>query len=167
VQTLAAAIDLLHAEGYEILTASRFFSSPAFPAGSGPDYVNAAVLLQTDKTPQSVLEDLHRIEARLGRQRTARWAARTVDLDLVAFGQQIAPDPQTLNRWMTLPADLQRSETPDRLILPHPRLHERAFVLVPMAEVAPDWQHPALGLTVRQMLDRLPEAEKAAIRPVT
>ena len=62
--------------------------------------------------------------------------------------------------WRGLTPEAQQSRAPDRLILPHPRLHERAFVLVPLADVAPDWVHPVLGRSVQQMLDDLPQAAR-------
>ena len=67
------------------------------------------------------------------------------------------------NTWLNLPTDQQKEVAPDEIILPHPRLHERAFVLVPLAEVAPLWIHPVLGVTVEAMLNRLDPAELAAI----
>jgi 2-amino-4-hydroxy-6-hydroxymethyldihydropteridine diphosphokinase len=91
---------------------------------------------------------------------------RTLDLDLVSFGDRVLPDTSTYNQWRTLPSQEQMKQAPDRLILPHPRLQDRAFVLVPMADVAPDWYHPVLGLTVREMVAALPVDDIAAVTPL-
>jgi 2-amino-4-hydroxy-6-hydroxymethyldihydropteridine diphosphokinase len=124
---------------------SGLYATPCFPAGAGPDYVNAALALFTDLPAASVLKALHKIEADFGRQRVQRWGQRTLDLDLLALGTQVAPDLATFDRWQNLPLETQKLRAPDQLILPHPRLHERAFVLVPLADVAPTWCHPVLG----------------------
>ena len=84
---------------------SRFFRTPAFPAGSGPDYVNAAALLETVLDPEALLAYLHGIEADLGRTRRVRWAERTIDLDIVFHGDSLLPDAATVQTWIDLPAD--------------------------------------------------------------
>jgi 2-amino-4-hydroxy-6-hydroxymethyldihydropteridine diphosphokinase len=152
--------------GTKVLALSRLYASPCFPPGAGPDYVNAAAVLETDLDPQALLSRLHAIEARFGRERTRRWGPRTLDLDLLAYGNLVLPDAVTQDRWRALsPAD-QATQAPAGLILPHPRLQDRAFVLVPLADVAPDWRHPRLGLTVLEMLNRLELAEIAAVTPL-
>ena len=137
---------------------SRLYHTPCFPAGAGPDYVNAAARLAYPGDPHALLADLHQIEMEFGRTRAQRWGQRTLDLDLIAVGQTILPDPDTYDHWRDLPPDRQIEVTPNQLILPHPRMQDRAFVLVPLADVAPEWVHPSLGLSVLEMRDRLPEA---------
>ncbi len=164
--TLVAALRAISQEIGVIVSVSRFFRTPAHPRGSGPDFVNAAVLIATGLAAPALLAALHGIETRFGRERSVRWGARTLDLDLLALGDAVLPDSATEARWRTLPPARQREETPDRLILPHPRLQDRAFVLIPLAEIAPDWCHPVTGRSVAEMVEALPEAEKAAICPI-
>lgn len=165
-EVLHDAVAALARAGLDPVALSRFYSTPCFPAGAGPDYVNAAVALQTDLDAADLLSALHAIEAQFGRERTGRWAGRTLDLDLLALDGTVAPDRQTWARWHDLTPAEQRSMAPNQLILPHPRLQDRAFVLVPLADVAPDWRHPILGQTVLDMLSALPHGEIDAIRPI-
>jgi 2-amino-4-hydroxy-6-hydroxymethyldihydropteridine diphosphokinase len=163
---LEAAISELQMRGFVIRARSRYFSTPAFPAGSGPDFVNAVIEIETQQDAPQLLAQLHSVEALMGRARTVRWGVRTLDLDLVALGGQVLPDLQTHQYWRELPLEDQLRETPEQLILPHPRLSERAFVLVPMMDVAPDWVHPVTRASVRQMFDALPRAAKAEVVPL-
>jgi 2-amino-4-hydroxy-6-hydroxymethyldihydropteridine diphosphokinase len=164
--TAAAALVEIQYRIGQIAAVSRFFRTPAFPPGSGPDFVNATVIVKSKLAPAAILEALHGIEAEFGRVRDVRWGARTLDLDLLTYGDAILPDRETQCAWMTLPAEQQGQKAPDVLILPHPRLQDRGFVLIPLAEIAPFLTHPVTGLTVAEMADALPEAEKAAICPL-
>ncbi|MCV2869433.1 2-amino-4-hydroxy-6-hydroxymethyldihydropteridine diphosphokinase [Defluviimonas sp. WL0002] len=165
-ELLRAALADLAAAGCALRAVSRFFATPAYPAGSGPDFVNAAAVISTDLAPRDLLELLHVIEARHGRERQQRWGARTLDLDLLAVGDLVLPDSATQDEWRALSPERQREVAPDRLILPHPRLQDRGFVLVPLLDVAPLWRHPRTGNSVEAMVRALPEDDKAAIRPI-
>lgn len=135
---LAAAVEAMAAAGVRVRAVSSVWRSPSWPPGSGqPDYVNAAVAVDAAGwTPERLLAELLAIERAFGRERRARWAARTLDLDIVDF------------------AGLTRAE--EGLTLPHPRAHERAFVLAPMAEIAPDYHFPN-GKSALTLLAALPD----------
>lgn len=144
---------------------SRFYLTSAFPPGRGPDYINACAILRTDLPPEALLAELHGIEADLGRQRDgSRWGPRIIDIDLLAVGDLIAPDIYTHDQWRKLTLDQQLRLTPDQLLLPHPRLQDRAFVLIPLADIAPNWRHPRTGKTVTEMLAALPDEDRASVR---
>ena len=145
---------------------SKYFVTPCFPIGYGPDYVNAAVSFQFQGESHELLAILHRIEANFGRRRTRRWGGRVLDLDLLAFGDKIVPTVKVFEAWRDKPLTEQVSQTPQELILPHPRMQDRAFVLGPLMDVAPDWRHPVSGHTVRQMYNRLPAEDRAALKPL-
>ncbi|MBB4659986.1 2-amino-4-hydroxy-6-hydroxymethyldihydropteridine diphosphokinase [Parvularcula dongshanensis] len=114
-----------------------FYGSEAWPDPAAPPYVNAVAAVETAAEPESVLEVLLAIEAGFGRRRAGfdRYAPRTLDLDLLAAGPL-------------------RRDTP-RLCLPHPRLAERGFVLLPLRDLVPDFVHPVTGRTVDEMIDGL------------
>lgn len=141
--TLEAALTTLAEAGVEVIRRSRFYRSAPVPPADQPWFVNAVVAVATMLTPEMLLALLHRIEVRFGRKRLYPNAARTLDLDLLAYD------------------DLLR-DRPEGPILPHPRLYERAFVLLPLVEVAPGWRHPRLGCTVEALIARLPQGQKIA-----
>lgn len=163
LESVQSALLEVETESLRLLSKSALYRTPCFPAGAGPDFVNAAAVYATRLSPEAVLKHLHSVEARFGRTRAARWDARTLDLDLLAYGDCVLPDADTLRHWIGLPLDEQKRRAPEQLILPHPRMQDRGFVLVPLADVAPDWRHPVLDKTVLEMLQALPEAEKADI----
>ncbi len=164
--TIRQALAELAARGVRVNHASGLYRTPCVPAGAGPDYINAACEVSFDGTPQDLLAICNDIERVFGRTRHGRWQARPVDIDLIAAGDVVLPDRPGFEFWRGLDFSQQQEQTPTDLILPHPRMQDRAFVLIPVADFAPDWRHPVLDLTVAEMLDALPIAEKQAIQPV-
>ncbi|HEY2133067.1 MAG TPA: 2-amino-4-hydroxy-6-hydroxymethyldihydropteridine diphosphokinase [Acetobacteraceae bacterium] len=136
--------------GLRLHAVSRWYETVPVPPSDQPPYVNGVARLEPVDTlpdPAALLARLQAIEARCGRRRGVPNAARTLDLDIVAMGDLVraAPDP----------------------ILPHPRAHQRGFVLCPLADVAPEWVHPGLGQTVQALLSALPpDGIKPISRPI-
>ncbi len=145
---------------------SKFYLTPAFPAGIGADFVNCAIRAVTPLQAQEVLQICHRIEAKFGRKRVVRWGERIIDIDLISFEDVVSPDSETYQRWVDLPLEQQKTQAPEQLILPHPRMQDRAFVLVPMCDISEDWVHPVFGMTARQLCDRLPDKEVDTVQPI-
>lgn len=158
--TLSAALRAMVTRGITLRRVSRFFATPCFPAGAGPDYVNACAVVgdaACESNPINFLHKLHEIEGEFGRERVQRWGSRTLDLDLLAVGDRVYPNTRTWREWHDLPPEDQSRVAPDHLILPHPRMHERAFVLVPLRDVAAGWTHPELRRNVADLTDALPQ----------
>jgi 2-amino-4-hydroxy-6-hydroxymethyldihydropteridine diphosphokinase len=146
-QTLTRAINALAEAGFASNQLSSVWRSPAWPPSDQPEFYNAVASLDTrGHSPQALYECLRAIETRFGRERRERWAARTLDLDIVAIDGQVG-----------LYGAIQ---------VPHPRMHERAFVLAPLAEIAPAWRHPLRGLTAAELLAALPQGQAQAVGPL-
>jgi 2-amino-4-hydroxy-6-hydroxymethyldihydropteridine diphosphokinase len=144
METARQAVAMLASlPGMRLVGLSRWFETAPIPPSGQPPYVNAVAALLIEDSgaidPADLLARLMRIEAECGRERSMPNAARTLDLDIIGIGDVVrdAPDP----------------------ILPHPRAHLRAFVLAPLADVAPDWVHPVLGQTAAALLAALPPQE--------
>ena len=146
-QVCTAAVDALaKLPGIRLVGVSRWYRSAPVPRSDQPDYINGVARLAAtgpiEPDPATLLAMLHRIELANGRERSVLNAARTLDLDIVAMGEG---------------GGLVR-ERPDP-VLPHPRAHVRAFVLLPLRDVAPGWVHPGLGVTVGELIDGLPAGQ--------
>lgn len=165
-EILRKASSELVARGAVIRSQSRLFETPCFPAGAGPDFVNGVIVVADVVDPAAFLARLHDVEKEFGRERKVRWGQRILDLDLIGWGNRVLPDRDTVQRWMDLPLEKQADVAPDHLILPHPRMQDRAFVLVPLMDVAPDWIHPVTGLSVRQMHNALSQEARDAVKPL-
>ena len=140
---VAAAITVLAEQTGQTVQASRLYRTPAFPPGAGPEFVNAAVALDWEGTPETLLALLHEIEASFGRTREARWEARLMDLDLIALADSVMPDVQTQSCWAALPSDRAAVEIPQQLILPPSAIGRPAVsYLVPWPECCPGLAAP-------------------------
>jgi 2-amino-4-hydroxy-6-hydroxymethyldihydropteridine diphosphokinase len=124
---LEAALARFPEVGLPILRRSSWWRSAAWPDPTGPEYRNGVALVEARDGPRAVLATLLAVEAAFGRRRAEANAPRTLDLDLIAYGREVLDAPG--------------------LTLPHPRAHERRFVMGPLAEIAPEWRHPVLGAT--------------------
>ena len=137
--TLAAALAALAEAEVRLVRRSPWYRSAPVPAGDQPWYVNGVVLVATPLSPAELLAVLHRVEASFGRIRRTRNEPRPLDLDLLDYDGRFRQEPP---------------------VLPHPRLHERAFVLLPLRDVAPDWRHPASGAGLAELIAALPPGQE-------
>jgi len=145
--TIVKACEAMKGRGVVLVGLSRLWQSPAWPDPSAPAYVNAVAEVSTALTPFALLHILRNVERKFGRLRSKRNAPRTLDIDILSYEKA---------RYQTR-----------HLQIPHPRLAERAFVLLPLAEIAPHWRMPGSDRSVSAMIRALPEQSKAQTLPLT
>jgi 2-amino-4-hydroxy-6-hydroxymethyldihydropteridine diphosphokinase len=138
-ETAVAGIAALPGIGVRLIALSSWYASEPVPPSDQPWFVNAVAIVACELAPEALLDGLLALESKFGRARGAPDAARTLDLDLLDY-------------------DSRQIEAA-ALVLPHPRLHQRRFVLEPLREIAADWRHPRLGLGIAELIDRLPPGQ--------
>jgi 2-amino-4-hydroxy-6-hydroxymethyldihydropteridine diphosphokinase len=143
IEAACAALEVLEVK---VVARSRLYYSAPVPASDQPNFVNAVAAVRTALDPNGLLRVLQTVEAAFGRVRTVRNEARTLDLDLLAYDGRVLDE--------------------DELVIPHPRLVDRAFVLLPLRDVAPDWRHPGLGRSVDELIAALPAASVQGTRAI-
>lgn len=142
--TIETALSQFPLFGIIVIARSPFYESEPVPRSDQPWFINAVVRVETALMPDDLLARLHAIEHGFGRVRRERNEARTLDLDLLDYDSSIRED--------------------ELVLLPHPRLHERVFVLKPLLDLAPDWYHPVLNRKASELLAMLPEEARATVR---
>ena len=138
-QTLRAALARLQTNGANIESISPYYVTPAWPDPADPPFINAIARIRTHLPPLALMTLLHQTETEFGRVRSTPNAPRTLDLDLIDYEGRVEAGPP---------------------LLPHPRLASRAFVLMPMADIAPAWRHPVSGRSVVELIAALPPVER-------
>jgi 2-amino-4-hydroxy-6-hydroxymethyldihydropteridine diphosphokinase len=151
-EALGRACQELAQTGLHLVCASRIYTTTPLGPGRQTPYLNAVLVLQAHMAPGCLLRLVKRIERRAGRRLGSRWGPRCLDIDVVDQGGR------RIGR-------ASRRRIPGRLILPHPEVHRRAFVLVPLLDVVPAWCHPVLGIPGRTLLARLGAKDRANVRP--
>jgi 2-amino-4-hydroxy-6-hydroxymethyldihydropteridine diphosphokinase len=139
--TLKRAMDALRERGIEIIDVSRTWLTAPVPISDQPWFHNIVISVTTTQSPQDLLSSLLSIEKEFGRVRAVQNEARVLDLDIIAYHDEII--------------------TEDYLTIPHPRLHERAFVLLPLQDIAPEWVHPVSKKSIVQLIEQLPSDQIA------
>ena len=141
-ETIRAALRELDAEEVRLEAVSRLYRNPAWPNPHDPPFVNAVARIQTTRSPVALMQLLHALETRFARTRSDRNGPRSLDLDLLDYGGRVEEGPPHL---------------------PHPRMSGRAFVLVPLVEIEPDWTHPDSGRPIAELLATLPQSDRDSV----
>jgi 2-amino-4-hydroxy-6-hydroxymethyldihydropteridine diphosphokinase len=135
-QAVSRALKALNSDGVKLVKASRLMLTAPFGRPNQPDFVNAVAQIETHLPPMALLQKLHAIEKLAGRRRALRWGPRTLDLDIIDYGGLVRPCEK-------------------KLVLPHPGIATRIFVLKPIDEMTAHWRHPVSHKTASEMLRRL------------
>jgi len=149
-----------------LIKVSSFWESRSYPDRSQPNFINAVAEVQSELNPYQILLTLKNIEKKMGRKNSARWEKRVLDIDIISSGSIILPNSFEFNKWLKMPLHKQIKIKPYELILPHPRIQDRLFVLKPLDEVDPNWTHPVLNKTSLELIKRKSWGEENFIKKI-
>lgn len=136
-KNLRAAVELLQERAGRVTRESALYETAPWGDVQQPDYLNQALVLETPLSAVQLLETTLQAEREIGRIRRLKWDSRVIDIDIIFFNREV----------ITLP----------HLKIPHPQMQNRRFVLAPLQEIVPEWEHPILQLTVNQLLEACPD----------
>lgn len=149
--TFYRTLEALESLQLQIIAVSKLYKTRAVGLGLQNFYYNAAIAVRGDMPASRLLREIKRIERRAGRKLGRTWGPRCLDIDILDYKGRV------------LPRSGRRAREPGRLVLPHPHLHQRAFALVPLLDVAPRWRHPVLQASAGDLLKALPARERTGI----
>ena len=141
---LRQAVHLLENQRIRVTTRSDVFETNPVGVENQRRFLNACILVQTDLSPLELLAETQRVETQLGRARDVRWGPRTIDLDILLFDEMVVNE--------------------ETLVIPHPRMTERAFVLVPLAQICPGRLHPGTGETIAALAEKIRDEDRSMQR---
>lgn len=150
-RTCGAALELLEQRNVTISAHSRWYESAPVPVSDQPWFINGVVAAETEHSAEDLVRIVLDVEAELGRLRSVPNAARTIDIDVLSYHDEII---EASNR-----------SAASNVLIPHPRMHQRAFVLLPLVDIAPNWRHPVSKVSINDLIDALPENQTCAAIP--
>ena len=154
LEILNKALEYFPMFSISLVKVSSFWESKSYPNKNQPNFINAVSEVQSVLNPYQTLCSLKKIETILGRKINSRWGSRVLDLDILAAGSIILPNLRIFNKWLKMPLQQQIQNQPNQLILPHPRIQDRLFVLKPLSEIDPDWMHPVLNKKPNELINQ-------------
>ncbi|MDC3068159.1 2-amino-4-hydroxy-6-hydroxymethyldihydropteridine diphosphokinase [Paracoccaceae bacterium] len=165
VKTLEKCLDEIRSSPLiKKVSESMWYHSLSIPNGDDPPFVNVGLRFNSKLNPNQLLSFTSILEKKYERTRESRWNPRTCDIDILLCDQKILPNQKVFEKWFNFDLKQQIMRAPSNLILPHPRLHERHFFLRPLYDLQPNWIHPFLKKTVKEMLDSIPSDELENIK---
>lgn len=163
IDVIKAAIVALKDAGLDGVRVSAFYRTAPVPKSDQPDFINCAVTGWTDHNVMETLDICQSIEGLFGRDRAVRWGARTLDIDIINYGDQVYP---SLEEWHAVASNVSADTEMPKLVLPHPYMHKRAFVLKPLSDVVPLWSHPVYCRTADDLYSDLSVQDRAGVVPI-
>ena len=160
LQVIDAAITALQDAGLDQVKVSGFYRTEPVPKSDQADFINCVLTSKTDYNALEILNICQLIEQSFGRDRSTRWGARTLDIDIINYDHQIIP---SIEEWRAAAEAVDANSELPKLVLPHPCMHKRAFVLQPLCDLVPGWWHPVCSRTAADLLSQQPEQDRVGV----